>query len=98
MVVAEQLGYDHETALTLDKGVASLNAQSKGRRLGIFEKQKGLKEERKPRARQRNEQLMVRVLSCPVPAGQRAIKKGNSILAPWFNLYISTTFMPIFSF
>ena len=36
-VVAERLGYDRETALTLGKGVAGLNAQSKGRRLGIFE-------------------------------------------------------------
>ena len=35
-VVAERLGYDHETALTLGKAVAGLNAQAKGRRLGIF--------------------------------------------------------------
>lgn len=36
-VVAERLGHDRETALTLGKAVAGLNAQSKGRRLGIFE-------------------------------------------------------------
>jgi hypothetical protein len=36
-VVAERLGYDEETALTLGKAVAGLNAQSKGRRLGIYE-------------------------------------------------------------
>jgi hypothetical protein len=36
-VVAEQLGYDHDTALTLGKTVAGLNAQSKGQRLGIYE-------------------------------------------------------------
>ncbi len=36
-VVAERLGYDRETALTLGKAVAGLNAQSKGRRLGIYE-------------------------------------------------------------
>ncbi len=35
-VVAERLGYDAETALTLGKAVAGLNAQSKGRRLGIY--------------------------------------------------------------
>ena len=35
-VVAEQLGYAHATALTLGKCVAGLNAQSKGRMLGIF--------------------------------------------------------------
>ena len=36
-VVAERLGYGKETALTLGKAVAGLNAQSKGRRLGIYE-------------------------------------------------------------
>lgn len=35
-VVAERLGQDHEAALTLGKAVAGLNAQSKGRRLGIY--------------------------------------------------------------
>ena len=36
-VVAERLGFDWEEALTLGKAVAGLNAQSKGRRLGIVE-------------------------------------------------------------
>lgn len=36
-IVAERLGYDRPTALTLGKAVAGLNAQSKGRRLGIYE-------------------------------------------------------------
>lgn len=36
-VVAERLGFDWKEAITLDRGVAGLNAQSKGRRLGIFE-------------------------------------------------------------
>ena len=35
-VVAERLGFEHEEALTLGKGVAGLTAQSKGQRLGIF--------------------------------------------------------------
>ena len=35
-VVAERLGYSRDEALTLGKAVAGLNAQSKGRRLGIF--------------------------------------------------------------
>jgi hypothetical protein len=45
-VVAERLGYDHEAALTLGKAVAGLNAQSKGRRLGMFEEPKGSHEAR----------------------------------------------------
>jgi hypothetical protein len=36
-VVAERLGYDRNEALTLGKVVAGLNAQSKGRSLGIFD-------------------------------------------------------------
>ncbi len=36
-VVAERLGHDRAAALTLGKAVAGLNAQSKGRRLGLFE-------------------------------------------------------------
>lgn len=36
-VVAERLGHTRATALTLGKAVAGLNAQSKGRRLGIYE-------------------------------------------------------------
>jgi hypothetical protein len=40
-VVAEQLGYEHDTALTLGKCVAGLNAQSKGRMLGIYGPPKG---------------------------------------------------------
>jgi hypothetical protein len=39
-VVAERLAYSHGTALTLGKAVTGLNAQSKGRRLGIFEEAK----------------------------------------------------------
>lgn len=35
-IVAERLGYRHDEALTLGKAVAGLNAQSKGRRLGIY--------------------------------------------------------------
>jgi len=34
--VAERLGFDEDAALTLGRAVAALNAQSKGRRLGIF--------------------------------------------------------------
>ena len=35
-VVAARLGFDWKAALTLGKSVAGLNAQSKGRRLGIY--------------------------------------------------------------
>lgn len=35
-VVAERLGFEEDTSLTLGRAVAALNAQSKGQRLGIF--------------------------------------------------------------
>jgi hypothetical protein len=37
-VVAERLGYDGDTALSLGKAVAGLTAQRKGQRLGIYQK------------------------------------------------------------
>jgi len=36
-VVAARSGYDEDAALTLGQALAALNAQSKGRRLGIYE-------------------------------------------------------------
>lgn len=36
-IVAERLGHSHAEALSLAKAVTGLNAQSKGRRLGIYE-------------------------------------------------------------
>ncbi len=36
-IVAERLGYTRDEALTMGRAVAGLNAQSKGRRLGIYQ-------------------------------------------------------------
>lgn len=96
-VVAERLGYDHQAALTLGKGVAGLNAQSKGRRLGIFEEQKEFKEERKPRARKHGEQFMVNVLGRSVPVistdqGIRATLKGKTINPNSVSSYLEKKF------
>jgi hypothetical protein len=81
-VVAEQLGFDREEALTLGKAVAGLNAQSKGRRLGIFKpgKEKG----EKARERERDQQFFVETVGRTVPAvntakGVRATVKGKPI-------------------
>ncbi len=51
-VVAERLGYNKETALTLGKAVAGLNAQSKGRRLGIYE-EKSVEKKKKEKPMER---------------------------------------------
>jgi hypothetical protein len=96
-VVAERLGYDHEAALTLGKAVAGLNAQSKGRRLGIFEEAKGSQEERESKARQPGEQFMVSLLHRRVPVirtdqGVRATVKDQPIDPAGVRRYLAQKF------
>lgn len=85
-VVAERLGYEPDTALTLGKAVAGLNAQSKGRRLGIYDEGDS-GDDRGKAERARREEGKVRwaeVLGRSVPAveteqGLRATAKGEPI-------------------
>jgi hypothetical protein len=82
-VVAERLGYDQDVALTLGKAVAGLNAQAKGRSLGIFHPPKGADGET-PRKAGLGEEFWVRVCGRAVPArstaaGVRAVIKDQSI-------------------
>jgi hypothetical protein len=96
-VVAEQLGYDHETALTLGKAVAGLNAQSKGRRLGIFEEPKGAQDDKEQKARQPGEQFMVSLLNRRVPVistdqGVRATVKDQPIDPASVKRYLAQKF------
>ncbi|MBD3367532.1 MAG: hypothetical protein GF405_05075 [Candidatus Eisenbacteria bacterium] len=81
-VVAEHLGYDRDEALTFGRAVAGLNAQSKGRRLGIFKpsREKG----KTPEEQRPGEVFRVEVLGRAVPAvetddGIRAVKKDKEI-------------------
>jgi len=83
-IVAERLGYDHDTALTLGKAVAGLNAQSKGRRLGLFDEAKRSDDQSEPKAQRPEEQVMITLLGRPIPAvhtaqGVRATVKGKPI-------------------
>jgi len=81
-VVAERLGFKHDEALSLGKALAGLNAQSKGRRLGIF---KPTPKELKPvREHERGEELRVELLGRALPAvntdqGVRAVVKSKPI-------------------
>jgi hypothetical protein len=81
-VVAEQLGYDPDAALTLGKAVSGLNAQSKGRRLGIYEPASDEERAAVERARKKapGEKTSVDLLGRSVPAvytedGLRALDK-----------------------
>jgi hypothetical protein len=81
-VVAERLGFKHDGALSLGKALAGLNAQSKGRRLGIFKPSP--KELRTVRKRERGEEFWVELLGRALPAvnteqGVRAVVKSKPI-------------------
>jgi hypothetical protein len=83
-VVSRRLGFDEDEALTLGRAVAGLNAQSKGRRLGIFKPQEEKTEE--AREKERGERFWVEILGRLVPAtvtpnGIRALK-GNKPIDP----------------
>ena len=100
-VVAERLGYDHETALTLGKAVAGLNAQSKGRKLGIYEEktEEEKKDERKDEKKREEagEISLIEVLGRGVPVvktprGLRAAEKGKPIHSGSVDSYLKQKF------
>jgi hypothetical protein len=84
-VVAARMGYDWEEALTLGKAVAGLNAQSKGRALGIYGPPKGVEPAgQKPKKVGLGEEFWVQVVGRSVPAkrterGVRAVVRDAPI-------------------
>ena len=66
-VVAQRLGFDEDEALTLGKAVAGLNAQAKGRRLGIFKPHE--EKPKKAREKEPGERFLIEVLGRPVGNG-----------------------------
>jgi hypothetical protein len=96
-VVAERLGYDEETALTLGKAVAGLNAQSKGRKLGIYEEksEEEKKEDRKKEEKAKVEFVDILGRDVPVvetPKGLRAAEKGKPFYAESVQTYLKQRF------
>ncbi len=94
-VVAERLGFSMDEALTLGKGVAGLNAQSKGQRLGIFTpgKEKG----EKARERTPGEEFFVYLMGRSIPAtntdeGVRATLKGKPMNPKSVESYLEKKF------
>jgi hypothetical protein len=81
-VVAERLGFRRAEALSLGRAVAGLNAQSKGRKLGVFKPHE--EEPRAARERRRDERVLVEVCGRAIPAvatdeGVRAVSGGKPI-------------------
>src|SRR5512135_895267 len=95
-VVAERLGFDHEAALTLGKALAGLNAQSKGRSLGIFkpaERPEGVP----PKKAKVGEELRVELLGRAIPAkatpdGVRALVGDRPVAPEGVSRYLEEKF------
>ncbi len=95
--MSERLGYNHDEALTLAKAVAGLNAQSKGRRLGIYQETPKEEKEDKHRQPRPQEVITVEVLGRPVPAvhtkdGLRAVDGDKPISPQSVEHYLQTRF------
>ena len=96
-VVAERLGYEEDTALTLGKAVAGLNAQSKGKKLGIYEEktEEEKKEDKKKEKKADVDFVDVLGRGVPVvktPRGLRAAIKGEAIHAGSVQAYLEQKF------
>ena len=92
-VVAQRLGFRWNESLSLGKALAGLNAQSKGRRLGIFKPH----EEKTKAARERDEQFLIELCGRPVPArntvdGIRAVSGRAIVTAESAEAYLETKF------
>jgi hypothetical protein len=96
-VVAERLGYDRDEALTFGKAVAGLNAQSKGRRLGIYEEKSDEEKakdagEKKPGKTEFIEIVGRGVPAVRTPSGLRATIKGDDINPESVETYLRQKF------
>ena len=96
-VVAERLGHSRETALTLGKSVAGLNAQSKGRRLGIYEDDRQADEAKREQVEEKQRPQTVDLLGRAVPVaetqdGLRALADGKPVSPESVERYLEGKF------
>lgn len=96
-VVAERLGFKPEEALTLAKGVAGLDAQSKGQRLGIYEPAEKSEEAKQAAEQEKEKVTYVDLIGRAVPAeetkeGLRALVKGKPVSPASVQRYLETKF------
>ncbi len=96
-VVAERLGYTRAEALSLAKAVAGLNAQSKGRRLGIYAEKKEGEAEQPPRKPAQEKLEFVELMGRGIPAkrtpqGLRASIQGEDIRPETVARYLEQKF------
>lgn len=102
-VVAERLGFSRDEALTLGKAVAGLNAQSKGRRLGIYgpagksepprkAAAEAARKTTKPGEASHVELMHREVPVAPTPAGIRALHDGKPMSPEGVERYLAGKF------
>ena len=96
-VVAERLGYDRDAALTLGKCLAGLNAQAKGRRLGIYGPPKAAERGGVPKKVGLGEEFWIELCGRPLPAkntedGVRAVIKDKPIKPEQVARYLDQKF------
>jgi hypothetical protein len=96
-VVAEGVGFDHQAALTLGKAVAGLNAQSKGRRLGIYSNPESMEGGEARKKVGLGEDFWVEVCGRAVPSkntpdGVRAVVKDQPIDPNSVERYLTSKF------
>ena len=95
-VVAQRLGFEEDEALSLGKAVAGLNAQTKGRMLGIYQPGK-TPHDGPPKKTGLGEEFWVELCGRPVPAiqtetGLRAVAKDVPVDADKARAYVQSKF------
>jgi hypothetical protein len=96
-VVSARMGYDWQEALSLGRAVAGLNAQSKGRRLGIFGEPKAPERGKPPKKVGLGEDFWLQVVGRPVPAkrtedGVRAVVRDKPVDPAQADRYLKSKF------
>ena len=96
-VVAERLGFTRDEALTLGKSMAGLNAQSKGRALGIYSPAGKADAARRKRDMKPGDALTVGLLERAIPAvrtpdGLRAVHGGKPMSPESVERYLESKF------
>ena len=94
-VVAQRLGFRWDESLSLGKALAGLNAQAKGRRLGIFKPHE--EKMRAVRERERGERFWIEICGRSVPAkntadGIRAMRGRAVVTAEGAEAYLESKF------
>lgn len=95
-VVAERMGFDRAAALSLGKTLAGLNAQSKGRHLGIYKPSEGIEGEA-GKKRKLGEEFWIELMGRSIPAkhterGVRAVDKDKPVEPQGVERYLAEKF------